>query len=157
MPLITNQRPGLPGPALPANQLGANAAHEISNAIGRITAANMFGGVGGIPGLQNIFGWRVDRQNAPGNFINISVQRNNVGAPSTIASVFVPIAYNQAPPGVNAGPGAMVGYQARMRELERAIRRGLEQSFASYAAPAAPPNANARSIHRFEVNGNFSS
>jgi hypothetical protein len=154
---LTTQPLSGTGPALPANRLPANAAQQISNAIGLITAAHLFGGLGGIPGLQNIFGWRVDRQNAPGNAVNISVQRNGENAPSTVASVFVPQVYNLAPPAPNAGPGAMHGFQARMRELERAVRHGLEQSFATYAPPAAPPHPNARVIARFEVTGAFSS
>lgn len=155
MPLTTQAMAGT-GPALPANLLGANAATGISNAIGRITAGNMFGAVGGIHGLQDIFGWRVDRQNGPGGVVNISIQRNGVGAPSTVASVFVSGNYNQAGPGANAGAGAQVAYAARLRELERAVRRGLEQSFASYTVPLAPPNANARVITRYQVNGQFS-
>jgi len=163
MALQTRVWAGGAGPALPANLLGANAATEISNAIGKITAGNMFGQVGGIPGLGNIFNWRVDRQNAPVGFINVSVQRNGVGAPSTIASVFVPGAYNAAAPGAHLGAAALTQYNARNRELERAVRRGLELSFATYALPAgqAPvqggaPN-NARAISRYEVHGAFSS
>jgi hypothetical protein len=122
----------------------------------------MFGAVGGIPGLGNIFGWRVDRQNAPGGFVNISVQRNGVGAPSTVASVMVPGNLNIAPPGAHLGAAATVQYNARIRELVRAVRRGLEESFATYALPAgAPPMMGgapnqARTISRFEVHGNFS-
>jgi hypothetical protein len=163
MALQTRVWAGGAGPALPANLLGANAGTEISNAIGRVTAGNMFGAPGGIPGLGNIYGWRVDRQNAPGGFINVSIQRNGVGAPSTIASVFVPGAYNAAAPGAHLGAGALVQYNARNRELERAVRRGLEQSFATYALPAGAPAMlggavnNARAITRFEVHGAFSS
>jgi len=145
------------GPALPVNALPGGAAAEISNAIGQINIGNMFGGVGGVPGLGNIYGWRVDRQNAPSNLINLSVQRNGVGAPSTVASVFVPTAYNVAPPGVNAGAAAQQGYAAAMRELERAVRSGLEQSFASYQAPQPAPGPAARIITRFQVGGTFSS
>lgn len=151
------------GPALPANQLGANAGAEISNAIGQVTAGNMWGGIGTLAGLGNIFAWRVDRQMAPANFINISVQRNGVGAPSTIASVFVPTIYNLAVPGVHLGGAATLQYNARIRELERAVRRGMEASFATYALPAGAPAMlggapnHARCISRFEVHGNFSS
>jgi hypothetical protein len=163
MALQTRVWAGGAGPALPANLLGANAATEISNAIGKITAGNMFGQVGGIPGLGNIFNWRVDRQNAPVGFINVSVQRNGVGAPSTIASVFVPDVYNSAVPGPQLGAAALAQYNARSRDLERAVRRGLEQSFATYALPAGAPQMlggavnNARTISRFEVHGVFSS
>jgi len=144
------------GPALPANAMPAHAGAEVSNAIGRITPGNMFGAPGGVPGLQDIYGWRVDRQNAPANTINLSVQRNGGGAPNTVASVFVPTRYNLAPPPPHAGAGAQNAFNARMAELKRAVRRGLEESFASYAAPAAPPHPNARVISRFEVTGNFS-
>lgn len=155
MPLGTRQR-GVPGPALPGNLLGAAAPQEVSNAIGRLNAGNLFGGVGGIAGLQDIFGWRVDRQNAPGGFVNISVQRNGEDAPSTVASVFVPVALNIARPGVNATAGEQAAYRARLRELERAVRRGLEMSFASMATPAGGGQPNARVISRYEVHGAFS-
>jgi len=155
MPLVTQQMPGT-GPALGAALMPAHAGAEVSNAIGRITAGNMFGAPGGVPGLQNIFGWRVDRQNAPGGTVNLSIQRNGAAAPSTVASVFVPVRYNLAPPPPNAGQGAVDAFHARMRELERTVRRGLEESFVSYAPPAAPPHAGARVISRFEVDGNFS-
>lgn len=156
MALQTRVWAGGAGPALAANHANANTAREVANAIGMISRANMFGAVGGIPGLQAVNGWRVDRQNAPGGFINISVQRNGVPAPSTIASVFVPGAYNVAPPGVHATAGEVYAYGAKMRELERAVRRGLEASLASYAAPVPAALPNARVINRQEVWGNFS-
>ncbi len=164
MPLMTQQWAGGAGPALPANLMVANAGAQISNAIGMITAANMFGAVGGIPALQNIFNWRVDRQNAPGGFVNISVQRNGVPAPSTVASVFVPGTYTigRSGPPARAG-GAQRSTRPVAGELERAVRHGLEQSFATYGLPlgappmmAGQPNNN-RSISRFEVTGTFSS
>ncbi|HEY0036699.1 MAG TPA: hypothetical protein VGB66_08435 [Longimicrobium sp.] len=154
MPLTTDAAGT--GPSLAANLLPGAAAGQISNAIGRITAGDIFGPVGGIPGLQNLNGWRVDRQNAPPNTVNLSVQRNDVGAPSTVASVFVDARYNIAPPPPNAGPGPLDAYRARMRELERTVRRGLEQSFASYAAPVPAPTPNAPIIQRFQVAGVFS-
>jgi len=155
MPLTTQQMANV-GSALPANQLNADAAQQISNAIGKITAGNMFGQAGTISGLADIHGWRVDRQNAPSGQINISIQRNNVGAPSTVASVFVPVRYNSAPPPPNAGQGERDRFQANMKELERTVRQGLEQSFMTYAAPLPAPTANTRIINRFEVTGNFS-
>ena len=157
MPLKTKKKVGETGPALPANTLPGTAQEEISNAIGLVTAANMFGRLGTISGLEDIYGWRVDRQNAPGDMINISVQRNDVGAPSTVASVFVPTKYLLAPPTVGAKDSVKQGYKARQRELERAVRRGLEDSFGSYEAPKNPPNVNARIIYRYEVSGEFSS
>lgn len=60
------------------------------------------------------------------------------------------------------GPGAATAHKARMRELERAVRRALEQSFATYALPPGAPAMiggvpnPARVINRFEVWGNFS-
>lgn len=155
MPLTTIQMMDS-GPALPANKLNSDAAQQISNAIGKITAGNMFGQVGGIKGLEDIYGWRVDRQNAPTGQINISIQRNNVDAPSTVASVFVPVRFNLAPPKPNAEQGEKDRFQARIKELERTVRRGLEQSFMSYAAPLPAPTPNTRIINRFEVTGDFS-
>lgn len=136
---------GATGPALPA-PLPPNAAAEVSNAIGQVTAGNMFG----LPGtfIPNVFGWRVDRQNAAAGFVNVSVQRNNVGAPSTVASVMVPSALNVAP-----GRNAAVNL-ARQRELERTVRRGLEQSFASHAVGPNPPGGYV--ITRFQVGGAYS-
>jgi hypothetical protein len=135
---------GATGPALPA-PLPPNSAPQIANAVGQVNAGNMFGAPGTF--IPNVFNWRVDRQNAPGGQVNVSVQRNNVGAPSTIASVFVPTALNLAP-----GPNAAVNL-ARTRELERTVRRGLELSLASHAAGAAP---GAFVITRFIVNGAYS-
>jgi predicted sugar kinase len=77
----------------------------------------------------------------------VTVQRNGVGAPSSAAS----------------WRNALVQYNARIRELERVVRRGLEQSYQTYALTAGAhaiqggqPN-NARSIDRREVFGVFSS
>ena len=132
------------GPALPA--LPGNAQAQVSNAIGQLN--DLFGGPGPT-NVVDVFGWRIDRQNAPAGFVNLSVQRNGVGAPSTVASVFVPVGLNIAP-----GPGGPLAqpFAARIRELERAVRRGLEESFATWvAAPGAPAQ-----ITRREVVGAFS-
>jgi hypothetical protein len=120
------------GLALPA-PLPAGAAAEVSNAIGQLATNNFFGAPGPT-NVTNVFNWWIDRQTAPTGYVNISVQRNGVGAPSTVASVFVPAALNIAP-----GPGgpAAQPFAARIKELERAVRRGLEESFASYAV--GPP------------------
>ncbi len=153
MPLLTqnwNPAPGVAvafpnvGPALPA--LPANAQAEVSNAIGQLTAVHFFGAVGPT-NVVNVFNWRIDRQNAPAGFVNLSVQRNGAGAPSTVASVFVPVALNIAP-----GPGGPFAqpHAARISELERAVRRGLEESFATWVA--GPP----AQITRREVVGAFS-
>jgi hypothetical protein len=139
---------------------GAAGGPGISNAIAQITSGNIFG----IPGTIVTVGlWRVDRQNAPGGgFVNVSVQRNGVGSPSTVATVFVPDAYNLGPPGPHHGAAAALQHTRRMRELERAVRRGLEQSFATYALPPGVPAMlgghpnNSRSISRFEVHGDWS-
>lgn len=131
------------GPALAALHAGAQA--EVSNAIGQLTA--IFGGLGPT-NVVNVHGWRIDRQNAPTGFVNLSVQRNGVvGAPSTVASVFVPVALNVGP-----GPGGPLvqPHPARMSELERSVRRGLEESFASWVA--GPPAV----ITRREVFGTYS-
>ena len=147
MPLIVAPvpPPGATGPALPA-PLPAQAAAQVSNAIGQVDAGNMFGAPGNI--VANVFGWRIDRQpGAPAGFVNLSVQRNGVGAPSTIASVFVPGVLNVAPV-ANADVN-----QARRSELERVVRRGLEMSFASHAPGAA---LGAFVITRFQVGGNYS-
>jgi hypothetical protein len=154
MPLMTQDKLdafGNPetGPALPA-PLPANAHAEVSNAIGQLQSNHIFGAPGPT-NVVNVFGWRIDRQNAPGGFTNLSVQRNGVPAPSTVASVFVPAALNIGP-----GPGgpAAQPFAARIHELLRAVRRGLEESFATYAV-VAPPAAAAQ-ITRKEVTGNFS-
>ena len=82
---------GATGPALAGNL--ANRHSEVSNAIGQLKANQIFGGHPATM-IANVFEWRVDRQTPPPNNVNISVQRNNVGAPSTVASVFVPTALN---------------------------------------------------------------
>ncbi|MGQ5524483.1 hypothetical protein ACUHMQ_14655 [Chitinimonas sp. PSY-7] len=133
------------GPALPTLPPAAQAG--VSNAIGELQANQLFG----LPGPTNVtgtYGWRIDRQNAPAGFVNLSVQRNGVGAPSTVASVFLPTTFNIAP-----GPGgpAAQPFASRISELLRAVRRGLEESFATYVA--GPP----AQITRKEITGNFSS
>ena len=135
------------GPALPA--LPANAAAGVSNAIGRLDAHDFFGAPGAT-GVVNEHGWRVDRQNAPAGFTNLSVQLNGVGAPSTVATVLVPTALNIAP---DLGGPAAQPFAARIAELQRVVRNALEQSFASWVAPA--PGAPAH-ITRFVVSGTFS-
>ncbi len=134
------------GPALPA--LPAHAQAEVSNAIGLLNTNDFFGAPGPT-GVANVYGWRIDRQNAPPGFVNLSVQRNGVGAPSTVASVFVPVGLNIAP-----GPGGLMAqpFVARISELQRAVRRGLEESFATWLALPGP----AAQITRREVAGTFS-
>ena len=72
-----------------------------------------------------------------------------MGAPSAVASVFVPTALNIAP-----GPGGLAAqpFAAQMNEPLRAARRGLEESFASYAVAAG----NTATIDRRQVAGAFS-
>ncbi len=149
MPFTVNAATGASttGPAWKGPLPGA-AAQQISNIVGTITASVVFGQPKSHI-VPDMFGWRVDRQNAPSGEVNISVQRNDVPSPSTIASVFIPGTLNVAPA---ANP---VTSQARNKELERALRKGLEQSFRSYAAAPAPPNSFV--ITRFRVSGNYSS
>lgn len=152
MPLQTqnwNNPAGAPptGPAWPTNP----NVHltEIQNAIGAATAVDFFGALGPTS-VVNVHGWRIDRQNAPAGFTNVSVQRNGVPAPSTVATVFVPANLNIAP-----GPGgpAAQPFAARVAELERAVRRGLEESLATWVA--AVPGQPAH-ITRRVVTGAFS-
>jgi hypothetical protein len=156
MPLATEEVEDT-GPALPANKMNTRAQQEVSYAIGKITAGNMFGKLGTISGLDDINGWRVDRQNAPSDTVNISIQRNGVPSPSTVATVFVPVEYNLSPPRDDADQGDKDRFQARIKELERTVRRGLEESFNTYRAPSSePPTSNKRIINRFKVTGVFS-
>ena len=138
------------GPSLP--ELPAGAAAEVTTPIGQLQTKQIFCAPGAT-NVANVFNWRIDRQNAPAGFVNISVQQNGVGAPSTVASVFVPTALNIAP-----GPGGPTAnpFAARMKELARAVRRGLEESFATHAAVGAPPMPAAAVITRKEVTGAFS-
>lgn len=140
---------GTHGPAMPG-PLATAAPQQVSNAIGQVTAGNMFGALGTF--IADVHGWRVDRQNAAGGMVNVSVQRNNIGPPSTVATVFVPTTFNTPPPAAT-NPAAVAVYQAQRRELERCVRRGLEQSFASHAAAPTPPNT--WRITRFELAGTF--
>lgn len=155
MPLTTQAvtGAGATGPAM-KGPLGASAHAEVSNAIGQLTAANAFGSPGTI--IKDVFGWRVDRQNAPGDMVNISVQKNGIDSPSTVASVFVPGAFNVGKPAIGSPNHAaqLVAHGARMKELERAMRRGLEQSFATFKVDNAKTNTWA--ITRFQVGGTFS-
>lgn len=153
MPLITQNWAGAgvfpqAGPALPG-PLIADARAQVSNAIGTLQVSDIFGNLGSTS-VTNIYGWRIDRQNAPAGYVNLCVQKNGVGAPSTVASVFVPITFNIAP-----GPNGLTAqpFAARISELMRAVRRGLEESFATYQIIGNPPAAQ---ITRKEVTGNFS-
>jgi hypothetical protein len=148
MPFAVNAAMGASttGPAW-RGPMPATAAQQISNIVGTIKAGDMFGQPKSHI-VPDMFGWRVDRQNAPSGEVNISVQRNDVPSPSTVASVFVPGALNVAP-----APNPMTA-QARKKELERAVRNGLERSFASYAAAPAPPGGFV--ITRFRVSGSYS-
>jgi hypothetical protein len=139
------------GPALPA--LPVNAADDVSNVIGQLNVGHFFGALGntGVDDAQR--GWRIDRQNAPAGFVNLSVQRNGVGSPSTVASVFVPVSLNIAP---GAGGPMAQPFAARISELERAVRRGLEESFQTWNAVPGPGGAAAAQITRREVAGTFS-
>jgi hypothetical protein len=130
----------------------ANLHTQVSNAIGALKANQIFGGHPATM-VADVFGWRVDRQNPPAGHVNISVQKNNVGAPSTIATVFVPTNLNQAPPLPTDLPGK-VAHDARMKELERATRKGLEMSFASHAQLLGQGAGYV--ITRYKVTGSFS-
>jgi hypothetical protein len=137
------------GPALLV--LPPNATADVSYAIGQINVTGFFGGP--TTGVVNVNGWRIDRQNATGGFVNLSVQRNGVPTPSTVATVFVPARLNIAPSadGLMAQPHA-----ARIKELERAVRRGLEESFATWVLVTVPGQGTAAQIMRREVAGTFS-
>jgi len=141
---------GLPptGPAWPAFTAATHTT-EIQNAIGSATSIDFFGQPGPTS-VVNVHGWRIDRQNAPAGYSNVSVQRNGAPAPSTVASVFVPDNLNIAP-----GPGGPTAqpFAARIAELERAVRRGLEESLATWVAAAPGQPAH---ITRKMVTGTFS-
>lgn len=149
MPLVTVNWSGQEqtGSALPPDKLPANARAEVSNAIGQLQVDDIFGEQGPT-GVQDVYGWRIDRQNSPGDYVNLSVQRNRERAPSTVATVFVPGALNIAPP--QGGPFAP-SFALRIAELLRAVRRGLEESFATYVV--VPDGAQ---ITRRRVDGKFS-
>jgi len=158
MPLNTRVWAGAPPAVPPVPQpgpayAGAVVAAQVSNAIGQLNVVQIFGGPGPT-NVVNVFNWRIDRQDAPVGFVNLSVQLNGVGAPSTVASVFVPTALNVAPPGPGAGQGAVDAHNARMSELLRNVRRGLEESLATRAA--APGGAPGMIINRTEVIGAYS-
>lgn len=158
MPLSTRVWAGDPRANPPVIQTGpaytgAIVAAQVSNAIGQLDAVQIFGAPGPT-NVVNVFNWRIDRQNAGPNFVNLSVQRNNVDAPSTVASVFVPTNLNIAPPGPAAGAGAAAAHAARIAELLRNVRRGLEESLATRVAAAG--GAPGMVINRAEVTGAYS-
>ena len=71
--------------------------------------------------------WRIDRQKPePGEVsVNLQIQKNGVGRPSTISCVLVPWIYYQ--PDARGG-STHAQYTARTRELERVVRDALIQS-----------------------------
>ena len=144
--------PGRTGPAF-RGPLSPKQQSAVQYVIGQVDHANMFGGHPAtfIPNSDG--GWRVDRQNPPEGYVNISVQRNGINPPSTIATVFVPVNLNIDPPLADASENMLHAYSARMRELDRVTRRGLEQSLASHRERG---NRTDWEIIRFEVIGDFS-
>jgi len=127
---------------------GAGAACSL------VDAGNYPGTIGTI--AQNA-DWRVDRQSPPVGMINLQIQKNGVGNPSTIAACLVP--NNLNPGSVNLPPGPVRDKaKARFTELTRAIHDGLRQSVGS-RRPSAAAQANQvlSEIQTFKVTGSFSS
>jgi hypothetical protein len=89
--------------------------------------------------------------------INLQIQKNSVGNPSTIAACLVP--NNLNPGSVNLPPGpAKDKAKARFSELTHAIHDGLRQSVGSRRLSAnAQANQVLHEIQTFKVQGSFSS
>jgi hypothetical protein len=117
-----------------------------------VNATNYNGGIGTI--AQNT-DWRVDRQAPPPGKINLQIQKNGVGNPSSIACALVP---DNLQPGNIHAPGATgVRANARASELTKAIHSALTQSVGSRRDnPAAQQNQILKQIQTYEVTGSFS-
>ena len=138
-------------PALP----GANAHHGAHDAISHANAGNYSGGIGTIYTAGN---WRVDRQAPTATHDNIQIQRNGVGAPSSIACLLIPTALSAQVGGIHAPGEAGLRARARYAELTRAIHAGLNLSLRTrYLRPAGPGQPAAWVVHVFVLSGTFSS
>ena len=121
---------------------------ELGNITALLEAPLIFGNPGTICSTTN---WRIDRQPpAPGS-VNLQIQRNNVGPPSTISCVLVPLRYYRANPN-QPGHHNQVRYDSQMAELIRIVRQGLVSSARTHR----------RTPHRtfeiavYEITGEFS-
>lgn len=93
---------------------------EVQAAIAKLDINDIFNSRGTI--VRDVRGWRIDIQNSSGTYINISVQRNYIHSPSTVASVMVPCRLR---PDLS---NDSIVRNARTGELSRAIKRGLLES-----------------------------
>jgi hypothetical protein len=89
-------------------------------AISLVNAGNYHGPLGNIGHLG---GWRVDREPHPIDAMNLHLQKDGTGRPSTLGCLLVPVIYS----GLLAGPG----YEARFGELTTMIQQGLSRSVGS--------------------------
>ena len=162
MPLsVVDWNRGETGPALTGTVVDGDKSllhstatiRAITNAIARVTHANIFGSPGTVDKGTDI-GYRVDRQNSDGTCVNVSIQKNDVGAPSTVASVMVPTRYNLA---FTVGADRTI-FDARNQELQRKVRQGLIDSMNTYAVVRTKKGdaTTDRTIMRKGVAGEFS-
>jgi hypothetical protein len=117
-----------------------------------VNATNYSGGIGTI--AQNAE-WRVDRQAPPPGKINLQIQKNGVGNPSSIACCILPANINCG--NIHAPGAAGVLANARASELTKAVHGALTRSVGSRRDdPAAQANQVLKQIQAFEITGNFS-
>jgi hypothetical protein len=127
------------GPSLPRQP----SRGEVHAAIAALDINDIFNRRGTI--VRDVRGWRIDIQNSSGEYINISVQRNSVGAPSTVASVMVPCLFR---PDTSSDK---VVTDARSKELSRAVKKALIASLDTYNSRNGKGE-----ITRKEIVGRFS-
>ena len=136
-------------PSLPGSTAYKGAHHAIT----LVDASNYIGRPGTI-GRSN--GWRADRQRPMPKHINLQIQKDNVGAPSSIAVVLVPKDLaGQVGALVSTSQAVKTSATARFGELTRAIHKGLNESLKSRRLK--PGTTNKWEMKVFEVYGTFSS
>jgi hypothetical protein len=78
--------------------------------------------------------WRIDRQPPPANAVNLQIQRNNVGPPSTMSCVLVPREYQRHNPSRQPDHPDQLRYDRQLAELIRVVRRTLIASAQTHRA-----------------------
>ncbi|MFK7945667.1 MAG: hypothetical protein AB8B85_22540 [Paracoccaceae bacterium] len=129
--------------------LGPFEQRDLGFAIAEVNAGICFGSLGTF--IHAVRGWRADRQPTPGAYVNIQMQRNGVGSPSTAAGVLVPNVLNSVGSVHTPDPAARLLNKAKFSELTNQIRAAL---FAS--AKTHKIVGGRATISLMELTGDFS-
>lgn len=148
MPFVSIPEPA-PVPALPSNVASRTWPTVV---IMLLDAGNYAAAPGQIGTIVRSEEWRADRQRGMADYVNIQIQRQGVGAPSTVACLLVPRNLQQFRPKEMAPPGRAPSAENRFRELTHAIQTGLILSHQSLR-PAGRGNERVESV--LKLSGDF--